>query len=462
MRSICLSLLFIFGIPAIYCAIDPSLFDACDVTQTCFQGIPGSCNIECTPSNCRLLFTIEDIPSENRLLIGLHSDGNYRYMALGFSRDRLMRDTDVVACEKVSANSAVAKDSFNPGGRTNVYDNDDSAISNFTYEINGNIFSCSFTRDYLPPDLSTGYALNSSSFFLFLANRDAGSFGSQTSNLLQHTFTPCISESEVNLTNLTIIVSSSTDNTLVKAHGLMMILAWSVFIGTGVFMASYTKFLFNNGEWFHFHKYINSLAVIIALIGLVLIIYSVKGWRFGSVALWAHQLIGLASILLMLINPIIAAFRCRPQAKFRWIFRIIHQAVGYTSIILASTAICLGLSLYYALINRNLSVAVGFWLYICRLVTEWLFFIPLIIYVCFKGHKLNKCKDGEGKPLPKVKPFKLFFLNIFAPPKCPTGENRKIPEREWPILLLVLIGFIVYNLAFYIAIVIAIALSEEA
>ena len=387
-------------------------------------------------------------------------------MAIGFSQNNKMPDTDVIGCQKSDATTAHVKDTYN-NGYANSHDNDNSGIANVAYSINGSYFSCVFTRTYHSPDSNRGFSLNVTNYYIFLAVRSTGTFGASSSRFERHSFTPCIT-GPLDPLGPAAVTTRGTDYTLVRAHGMLMLLAWSVFIATGVFMASYTKFIFPNGEWFHAHKYINMLALLIALAGIVLIFVSVRGWKIepeGSAVvghLWAHQLIGLTSVLIMVINPIMAAFRCRPAARFRWVFQLFHRGLGYIGITLAAVAIALGLFLYYNLIGKQLNMAYGFWMYIGRLVTEWVFYIPLITYVIIKKTVLCKREKTEKEvPLPDESPIKIFFHNVFALPACPRGEDRKKPAREWPIIALVLVAFIVYTLAFYVATVVVVALSEQ-
>ena len=396
---------------------------------------------------------------------------DYAYMAMGFSRDDRMPNSDVVGCQKSDPSTANVQDTFNVD-YVNVHDDDNSAITNFTYTINGSYFFCEFNRAYVPPDSSEGFTLNDGTFFIFSAIRS--DILPTSLRFERHEFTPCVSDGRIDPLALTNVTSSNPDYSLVKAHGLMMILAWSVFISTGVFIANYGKCALPNGEWFQLHKFINIFGLITALIGVALIFIYLQEWRVGSATLWAHQLIGLGSISLMVANPIIAAFRCRPNAKFRWIFRLIHGAVGYFGIALATVAIFLGLSLFYNLIDNGNSTRYGFWFYLAKLITDWLFHIPLIIYFCYtcktgKDGKeksielkdINATKKEKPVELEKVNPFKLFLHNIFAPPQCPTGDKRKKPCKEWPIIISALVAFAIYNICYYIAITVVVAIAEQ-
>ena len=376
-------------------------------------------------------------------------------MAMGFSNSVTMPNTDVVGCHKSDANTANAKDTFNPS-YTNTNDGDHSTLTNFTFTTDGNAFSCEFNRAYLPQDSTKGFPLNGT-YYIFSAI--GFSFRSVNDPFVKHSSTPCISNEKIDPFALSNVTSSSPNYSLVQAHGLLMLLAWSVFITIGVVIAIFTKCSLPNGEWFHLHKFINLFGLIIALVGVALIFISLREWKRGSNTLWAHQLFGMGAILLMVTNPILAAFRCRPNAKYRLIFRIIHGVVGYSGVLLSYVAICLGLIVYYQLIGKGSSVFYGLWIFIAKLVTDWFFYIPLISYLCYKGFTADK--DEGKKPLEKVNPFRLFLHNIFAPPQCLTGEDRKKPSKEWPIIITVLVAFVVYTLCFYTVMAVVIALAEQ-
>ena len=381
---------------------------------------------------------------------------DYGYMAIGFSINNRMSNTDVVGCQKSDANTAHAKDTFNPG-YSNAHDNNNSAISNFTSSIDGEAFSCWFKRKYIPPISSKGHTLNARDYYVFTAIGVSGFYMSSSNAFNKHASTPCIA-GPLDLLGPAIVISQGTDYSLVRAHGMLMLLAWSVFISIGVFFASYSRFLFPNGEWFQAHRFLNASALLIALIGIILIFISVGGWKIqpGGV-LWSHQIIGLLSVLIMAINIIVSAFRCRPEARFRWIYHLIHGGFGFIAITLAAIAIILGLYLYYALIGKETGMAYGLWIYVGRLVTEWFFHIPLIIFLIIKR---KNCEKNEKYDLPEQKPFKIFLHNIFAPPTCPRGEDRKKPGQGWPFIAFAIVAYIVYAICFYVATVIFVAISE--
>ena len=384
-------------------------------------------------------------------------------MALGFSNDRRMEFSDVVGCDKSDASTANAKDTYNVAGFANTFDTDQSALSNFSFSITGDIFSCQFDRTYLSPPNAGGFALNGT-FTLLLGARNGG-VSPANSRFEMHTDTPCISSAPVNLLVPNPVLSSGRDFAPVKAHGLLMVLAWQVLIVTGIFMASYTKYIFPNGEWFQAHRFLNGAAIIIAIIAFILIFVTVGGLSSGSVWVIVHQVFAIAAMIFMLANPVLAIFRCRPKANFRWIFNLLHSGIGWIAIICASVAMETGFFIFYefrlpAEGGPRILRSYGFWVFITWIISIWFFYVPLIVYRIYKGKKLAEENKAAAKTeLPEKNPLEIILHNITGIPLCPPWDERKSPAKEFPVILTVMISFIVYNAVFYIACVIALALA---
>ena len=262
-------------------------------------------------------------------------------MALGFSNDRRMEFSDVVGCDKSDASTANAKDTYNVAGFANTFDTDQSALSNFSFSITGDIFSCQFDRTYLSPPNAGGFALNGT-FTLLLGARNGG-VSPANSRFEMHTDTPCISSAPVNLLVPNPVLSSGSDFTLVKVHGSLMLFAWMVLVPIAIFMAGYTKYIFPNGEWFHAHRILNISAIVITLAGIAIIFIYVEGWSSGSPSILVHQILGLALISVMLLNPLVALFRCSTKSRLRWIFCLVHSFLGYGGVCLAINTLLWGL-----------------------------------------------------------------------------------------------------------------------
>ena len=72
------------------------------------------------------------------------------------------------------------------------------------------------------------------------------------------------------------------------------------------------------GMWFVSHQATMMTGVIIALIAFVIIFVGIDGW---SESAGAHAIVGVITVSLMLLNPIMATFRPSPGNDHLSIFR---------------------------------------------------------------------------------------------------------------------------------------------
>jgi len=113
----------------------------------------------------------------------------------------------------------------------------------------------------------------------------------------------------------------------VAAHGWFMTLAWAVFIPVAVWAVRYGKvhpgcsrgnsndramisanmWLRSNGRWYKIHLALNSIGLVCALVGFILIYLeaNVGGEHFTS----KHSVIGMATLVLGFLQPLNACFR---------------------------------------------------------------------------------------------------------------------------------------------------------
>jgi len=143
--------------------------------------------------------------------------------------------------------------------------------------------------------------------------------------------------------------------TLRLTHGALMFIAWGVLVPLGIFAARFTKARMphtgSNPFWFTAHRVLQGCAFALFTIALVLAIVMVfPGYHFRQ----AHSIIGLITMLLGLLQPILAFVRpaAAPpgyvEAPMRRAWQSAHRGMGYLSALLAVPAIFLGLRIYGA------------------------------------------------------------------------------------------------------------------
>ena len=377
---------------------------------------------------------------------------------------------DVFICQRDSLGSVnfIVRDGWNPNGRMRTeLDLDQQGITLINSYNLGNKFYCRFARTISVPENSTGYIISSQ--FILLAS------GLIVSNnmIIQHTTLPCFS-SLIDFNEFSTGSIDLPNFSLLRAHALLMILTWQVLIALGIFMARYTKPSLPNGEWFHAHRFINSFAIFTGLIGFVLIFIYIGGWRSGDSILSAHQIIGISTILVLISNPVIAIFRCKPNNRFRWIFNLIHGSLGLYAELASICTVFLGLWLFYITLSDASRPA--FWLFVIWQSLVFIIFdIPFIFYrVYFSFYKeskvtntsdlaledLNKLPKNDVKNEPTESVFDILYHNIFSLPKILPKDKRKEPSKEYPFVFAGMTLYILFNVISYIIMIVLISIAQ--
>jgi hypothetical protein len=150
-------------------------------------------------------------------------------------------------------------------------------------------------------------------------------------------------------------LATSTKRTLVRLHGLVMIVAWIPLIGVAIFSARYLREMWPSTTpmglkiWFIIHRTLNFCAVILILVGSVMVFVgkdlrwtgpatwneSETNWQAGSV----HSLIGVIAVILAVFQPFGALARCSPDHPRRKVFNVFHHGIGFIGLALALIAI---------------------------------------------------------------------------------------------------------------------------
>jgi hypothetical protein len=147
--------------------------------------------------------------------------------------------------------------------------------------------------------------------------------------------------------------------------GIMMMLAWFIFVATAIMFARYFKGHWPNTKpmglllWFHvrifvqnlstisgfqFHRTFNMIAVALMIAAFVCI-FTAFGWQYqcwkgppqSPDGYWGstHSMVGLLAVVLAWVQPIGAIFRCGPGKPLRPIFNWLHRFAGLSAWVLA-------------------------------------------------------------------------------------------------------------------------------
>ncbi|XP_061175117.1 pikachurin-like [Saccostrea echinata] len=205
---------------------------------------------------------------------------------------------------------------------------------------------------------------------------------------------PVASPDMVSLADISINMQGFARYPLVKAHGILMILAWCFFGTVGLLMTKYYKPMWPNkrfyGQRYWFVAHFNCMAwlFIFVLIAFILIFVEAGGYsKVDYFPLDAHPVMGIIIFCCVIINPIIALLRpaddhdCRPCVNW------VHWAFGTVAWCLAIPNMFIGMSFGKA--------HVPWW-------ATWILFIyilfHIIVEITLEIHQCCTHKKNKGSP----------------------------------------------------------------
>ncbi|XP_012555832.2 ferric-chelate reductase 1 isoform X1 [Hydra vulgaris] len=133
---------------------------------------------------------------------------------------------------------------------------------------------------------------------------------------------------------------------LIKAHGSLMVLAWIFFIICGIFTSRYMKPILTSkiagkDAWFRIHQSIMIIGLLCMISGFVIILVHFNGKLYLKNDI--HHWLGFTAIILGLLQPTLAIFRCAPDHSKRYLFNWIHRFIGMSAWLIAVSSIVFGL-----------------------------------------------------------------------------------------------------------------------
>uniref|UniRef100_A0A8C2ACY6 Wu:fj05g07 n=1 Tax=Cyprinus carpio TaxID=7962 RepID=A0A8C2ACY6_CYPCA len=308
----------------------------CGKTKVCFSQ-PSNCDPTADTGCYFMAVQTSSNQSEMRIEMFGQASG---YLAIGFSDDQEMGNDDIYICGKDSSGNLQVQHAFSTGKTAptilplvNVTDIKKALT-------NGNI-NCSFTSRNA---ISMGSrAMSTSEYYLMIAAGPSSSQG----NIQFHT-NDYVSSTKVNLQNPSQVITSAEEfPAIVKAHGCLMLISWMFTGSIGMLIARYLKGVAKDhgccGKdfWFMAHVFLMALSVTATAIAFILVFSYAQDWSGG-----AHPVLGCLVMILSLIQPIVAAFRCEPQHERRFVFSWAHFFIALAIKVLAVAAIFTGLELF--------------------------------------------------------------------------------------------------------------------
>ena len=184
--------------------------------------IPSDCN-KSPIIQCSYYLAVRRNPVDGSFADFHLSATAHGYVAVGFSRDKLMGEDDVIGCKRdpQTGNISVVS-AWNPAPQhaPNIRDPSQRGVCQYYTSYSDGQLSCRFSRYIAPVNPGRDYDLNNS-YYLFLTRSDNGS----SPHFLKHKETPIISHSPINVLHDNSTAGQKPRSALVKAHGAMMLLA---------------------------------------------------------------------------------------------------------------------------------------------------------------------------------------------------------------------------------------------
>ncbi|XP_067036685.1 ferric-chelate reductase 1-like isoform X1 [Acropora muricata] len=352
----------------------------CGTSKGCFRS-PETCT---TSENCDFLITYA---ATNFDTVEFELSGIENWIAVGFSDNRLMAETDILMCvSDVSQGGHYYADSRQTPQRTVPTPSSDAAVNISAREFVDSLMKCRVSR-VINPGLTNFKDLNSS-LFLLAAYGPLGADG----RISQHTLRRSSSE-RVRVLETRQVNNDRSIDAKVLAHGILMTLAWTLFAFVGLFTARYmrqvwqpTK-IWGKDAWFTVHRVLMTTTVLLTVTGTILIFVKVKGWSSGA---GAHPICGMIAIILAVIQPIMAALRPSPNAPKRGIFNWSHRIVGTVALVMAVVSIYLGLDQNQVGLGKQ-----GLYAVIAFYIGEFLVFVFEFYLILSKRNKEKRTMTGD-------------------------------------------------------------------
>ena len=317
-------------------------------------GFPDGCN---QADTCQMLATYHVNNSGDATFSLMGPSDMTEYLAIGLSIDENMGNDYVVSCHNDGERFAIdftwndnwkdgswndnwkLEEPANVDGRKGVFVLEHKLSDHWRYckftLLNGTFFvSQRSNSDRIGPlRLDQPYHLQ-----LAKGERNNGKLQYHGSNKI-------VSESALYLNSKKSQNGEDTNSDiLVKVHGAMMVISWMFFADIGTFTAGYTRTKYPEHSglyWFHIHRACMSIACILTMVS-ALMMFIGKGLaplNIVKISSNPHTLIGLITLILTCIQPIMGFFRPDPLSSRRRYFNVIHRYNGYLTSCIAFVAI---------------------------------------------------------------------------------------------------------------------------
>ncbi|XP_062259516.1 putative ferric-chelate reductase 1 isoform X1 [Platichthys flesus] len=312
----------------------PFTSDSCGKSKSCLLD-PVGCDPE--DPHCFFLSMTTEGPDKTSVMFELSGPAE-GYVAFALSWDTWMGNDDLYMCvkdgDRVSVSAAFVS------GRTHPEDQTQAGLSSVSWRLADGTIQCKFSRPVKIANQGQGRYDLDQEYFLFLASGHA-----QYGKIWKHNQQPLVSIHRKCITGPSEVLTGSRGPTIMKAHGVLMLLAWMLTGSVGTFIASFYKqvwpnqTLYGQKVWFQVHQGLMMLTMTLTIVAFTLPFIYRKGWSKHA---GFHPYLGCCVVILTLIQPITAVFRPTPDSHRRYLFNWFHWGLGSLTEIMAVATMFLG------------------------------------------------------------------------------------------------------------------------
>ncbi|OZC12653.1 hypothetical protein X798_00284 [Onchocerca flexuosa] len=296
------------------------------------------------------------------------------YAAIGFSEDTQMGDDGVTHCgfdEKTNQMNVFLSQNYDKRNRplNLTAENTTEYVELLQGSHTSDSIYCKFRQKIMPdkaaqnafvPDLNRTY-------YLLLAYGETskyGELGIHSLDTRSEDFPTFISTP----VNVATGASAPVKPVKLPTNRILMLVGWMWLIPSAIVAARYLREHwpevkpFDLKIWFHIHRTLNYVAVILAIIS-VFSVFIGKKWRWTGPSVHKsrernlsagaiHSIIGVIAVGVMVIQPISAFLRCDQGSTYRPIFNWSHRCIGLLTFLLGQIAIILSVIFFRLWIAR--------------------------------------------------------------------------------------------------------------
>ncbi|CAF1304739.1 unnamed protein product [Rotaria sp. Silwood1] len=269
--------------------------------------------------------------------------GTSQWLGIGLSLDDRMGDDHVFVCQRWNDDTIQLQRFINPGGYSSptivTADSNYGGIFQVTrVALNNGVTHCEFTLSNFTTTMGRRRKRSISLLSQSIQYRILVVVGhlDSSNSLLQH-FSVTVRTQMIQLNQSGTITASNIDGSdnevlFLRAHGIIMMFIWMLFISTGILIARYFKQSWperkfcGKAMWFAVHRLVMIFSAIMTLIAFAAILkYKHGTWVSQNLSReFAHSIIGVLVVGAAIIQPTMALFRCQPDHQHRFIFNYAH------------------------------------------------------------------------------------------------------------------------------------------